>query len=138
MDGINLFWLMTEVTMHFAYQGFTNERDKRFFTFRESEVKASGVFSIEIDLPLLSSKQVPVQEGPMFCLALLTAASLAGPSSLERFRHYRVVEEDFGPLLIEREKRATEKALKKTARKPPFRRPPSTSNIHLGPNVQGH
>lgn len=68
----------------------------------------------------------------MFCLSLLTAAVLAGPSDLERFRNYRVVEADFAPLLVEREKRALEKAMKKTARKPPFRRPPSTSNIHIG------
>ncbi len=123
--------------MYFAYQGFTNDSDRRSFTFLESEVQPASVFSIEVDLPLLSRKRVPVQDGPMFCLSLLTAASLAGRSSLEKFRHYRVVEEDFAPLLVEREKRATEKAMKKTARKPPFRRPPSTSNIHLGPTGSG-
>lgn len=124
--------------MHFAYQGFTNDRDRRYFTFRESEVQPESIFSIEVELPLLSRKRVPVQDGPMFCLSLLTAASLAGPGSLEKFRNYRVVEEDFAVLLVEREKRATEKAMKKTARKPPFRRPPSTSNIHLGSTPQGH
>ena len=123
--------------MQFAYQGFTNDRDRRFFTFRESAAQSVGVFSIEIDLPLLSRKGVPVQDGPVFCLGLLTAASLAGPSFLEKLRNYRVVEEDFRPLLVEREKRAAERAMKKTARKPPFRRPPSTSNIHLGPHAQG-
>jgi hypothetical protein len=119
--------------MHFAYQGFTNERDRRFFTFRGSEAQPAGVYSISIDLPLLSRHRVPVQEGPMFCLALLTAALLDGPGSLERFRNYSVVEEDFAGLLKERAKQAAEKAMRKTARKPPFRRPPSTSNIHLGP-----
>lgn len=118
--------------MQFAYQGFTNERDRRFFTFRETAAQSAGVFSIEVDLPLLSRKRVPVQDGPMFCLGLLTAALLGGPGSLEKFRNYRVTDEDFASLLIEREKRASEKAMKKTARKPPFRRPPSTSNIHLG------
>ena len=71
----------------------------------------------------------------MFCLSLLTAASVAGEGSLDRFHKYLVVEEDFTPLLRERQKVATEKALKKSARKPPFRRPPSTSNIHLGPHA---
>jgi hypothetical protein len=126
------------VTVHFAYQGFTNERDRRYFTFREGEVRPSSLFSIEIDLPLLSRKGVPVQDGPMFCLNLLTTAFLAGPTSLEKFRHYRVVEDDFGPLLIQRAKRESEKAMKKSARRPPFRRPPSTSNIHLGPTALGH
>ena len=123
--------------MTFSYQGFTNDRDRRYFTFRESATQAVGVFSIEVDLPLLSRHHVPVQDGPMFCLSLLTAASVAGAESLEKFRKYRVVEEDFRSLLVEREKRAAEKAMKKTARKPPFRRPPSTSNIHLGPHLQG-
>ena len=123
--------------MHFAYQGFTNDRDRRFFTFRESEAQSGSVFSIEIDLSLLSRKRVPVQDGPMFCLSLLTAASLGEPGSLERFRHYQVVEEDFAPMMTERARQASEKAMKKSARKPPFRRPPSTSNIHLGPNVVG-
>ena len=122
--------------MHFAYQGFTNDRDRRFFTFRASEPQGADVFSISIDLPLLSRHRVPVQEGPMFCLGLLTAALLEGPGSLERFRHYSVVEADFAGLLTERAKQAAEKAMRKTARKPPFRRPPSTSNIHLGPHAQ--
>lgn len=122
--------------MHFAYQGFTNERDRRFFTFRGSEPQTTNLYSISIDLPLLSRHQVPVQEGPMFCLGLLTAALLEGPGSLERFRHYVVVDEDFALLLKERAKLAADKAMRKTARKPPFRRPPSTSNIHLGPHPQ--
>lgn len=123
--------------MQFAYQGFTNDRDRRYFTFRESAPHSVGVFSIEVALSLLTRKGVPVQDGPMFCLGLLSAAVLAGPSSLERLRNYQVVEEDFALLLIEREKRAVEKAMKKTARKPPFRRPPSTSNIHLGTTAAG-
>jgi hypothetical protein len=66
----------------------------------------------------------------MFCLQLLTTASLAGPDFLEKFQNYRVLAEDFRPLLIEREKRAAEKAMKRPSRQP-FRKPPSGSNIHL-------
>lgn len=35
-------------------------------------------FSIEVDLPLLLQNRVLVQEGPIFCLQLLTAASVGG------------------------------------------------------------
>jgi len=58
--------------MHFAYQGFTQDRDRRCFTFWSTRVNPVSVFSIEIDLPLLSRNRVPVQEVPMFCLQLLT------------------------------------------------------------------
>lgn len=117
--------------MHFAYQGFTHERDIRRFTFLGiEEYNPAIIFSIEISLPLLFKNRVPVQEAPTFCLDLLTAASLGGPVLLERFRNYRVLEQDLRPLLVDREKRAAEKAMKKPPRRP-FRKPTSLSNLQL-------
>ena len=105
--------------MHFAYQGFTQNGDTRCFLFRDTEEHdPARVFSIEIDLRLLMQNQVPVQEGPMFCLQLLTNASLGGPAYLNRFYSYRVVGQDFRPLLMERERMAAEKAMRKISRKP--------------------
>ncbi len=118
--------------MHFAYDGFTHQGDRRCFLFRGIEERNPvSVFSIEIDLLLFAQNGVPVQEGPMFCLQMLTTACDAGPTYLDRLHTYRVVVEDFRPLLVEREKRAAEKAAKRPARRP-FRRPPVTSNLHLG------
>jgi len=94
-----------------------------------------SVFCIEVDLPLFVRNRVLVQEGPMFCLQLLMTASLAGPGFLERFRSYRVLETDFRPLLLEREKRAAEKAMKKPPRRP-FKKAPCISNIHLASSKQ--
>lgn len=118
--------------MHFAYEGFTQDGDRRCFLFRRIEERSSAdIFSIEVDLPLLAQNQVLVQEGPMFCLKLLTTASVGGPDCLERFHAYRVVGDDFRPLLIEREGRAAEKALRKQPRRP-FRKPPPSANLCLG------
>jgi hypothetical protein len=81
--------------------------------------------------------RVLVQEGPMFCLQLLTAANGCGSNNLDKFRSYRVVGEDFRPLLIEREHRAAEKALKKHPRKLQ-KKPSFTSNLHLGTAAREH
>ncbi len=124
--------------MHFAYQGFTHDHDTRRFTFWGiEEHNPAIVFSIEINLPLLFENRVPVQEAPMFCLDLLTSASLAGPASLDKLRNYRVLESDLRPLLIVREKRAAEKAMKKPPRRP-VRKPGSFSNIQLASSVHEH
>lgn len=118
--------------MRFAYEGFTQDGDTRRFLFRGIEApQPTNIFSIEIALPLLAQNRVQVQDGPMFCLQLLTTASLAEPSCLNRFRSYRVVGDDFRPLLIERERQAAEKALKKQPYKRPVK-PSSTSNLRLG------
>jgi hypothetical protein len=118
--------------VNFAYQGFKHDHDRRCFTFRGvEEFHPISVFCIEVDLALLFRNRVPVQDGPMFCLQLLTTAALAGPSFLERLHNYQILEADLRPLLVERERRAAEKALKKTSRRP-FRKPSSTSNVHLG------
>jgi len=120
------------MTMHFAYQGFTHDRDIRSFKFRGIEELSPPIdFLIEIDLPLLFRTKVPVQDGPTFCFNLLVAAAFGGASFLERFRHYRVLESDFRPLLVERARQAAEKAMRKTPRQP-ARKPSSTSNVHLG------
>jgi hypothetical protein len=117
--------------MQFVYQGFTHEGDTRSFTFHGMEqYKLKTVFSIQIDLPLFAQHQVAMQDCPMFCLQMLTAASEAGPLSLERFHQYRVVEEDLRPLLNDREKRAALKALKPSPRR--FVRKPQSSSQFRG------
>ena len=124
--------------MRFAYDGFTQDGDRRCFLFRGIEERNPTIsFSIQVDLRLLVQNRVPVQEGPMFCLQLLTTASVGGPTCLDRFQSYTVVGEDFRPLLIERERSAAEKALKKPARRP-FRKPAFTSNLHLGTPSREH
>ena len=118
--------------MHFSYEGFTHDGNMRCFLFHGiQERDPVSAFSIKIDLPLFAQNGIPVQEGPMFCLQLLNSALLAGPSSLNRFHSYRVVGDDFRPLLVEREKHAAEKALKARARRP-VRKPSHTSNLRLG------
>jgi hypothetical protein len=115
--------------MHFVYEGFTHDGGTRRFTFRGIEERnPTSVFSIDVALPLLAENHVSVQDAPAFCLQLLTAASLGDPRQLERLQHYKVVGEDFRPLLMERERRAAEKALKKAPRRP-FRKPPVSSNL---------
>lgn len=124
--------------MHFAYEGFTQNGNSRCFRFRGIEERnASAVFAIEVDLRLLLQNRVPVQEGPMFCLQLLTTASAGGPNCLNKFHSYRAVGEDFRPLLVERERSAAEKALKKRSRKP-VRKPTPPSSLHLGNPSSGH
>jgi len=125
--------------MHFVYQGFTQEGGRRRFLFQGiQERDPVSVFSIEVDLALLAKNQVLVQEGPMFCLQLLNSAFLAGPSYLEKFQKYTIGGEDFRPLLVEREKRAAEKALKKHPRRV-IRTPAPVSNLWgLGRPAGGH
>ena len=126
------------VNMQFAYEGFTQIGDRRCFLFRGIEERNPTIsFSIGVDLRLLVQNRVPMQEGPMFCLQLLTTASVSGPMCLDRFQSYTVVGEDFRPLLIERERREAEKALRKPARKP-ARKPSSASNLHLETPSRGH
>jgi hypothetical protein len=115
--------------MHFVYEGFTHKGCVRCFSFRGiEEVSAARAFSVEIDLGLLARYHVAVQEAPSFCLELLRNAVLAGPGSLDRLKDYRVVADDFRPLLVERERRAAEKALKSPARRI-VRKPPFASNL---------
>lgn len=124
--------------MRFAYEGFTQDGDTRRFLFRGIEAPPpTNIFSIEIELPLLVQNRVQVQDGPMFCLQLLMTASVGGAGCLNRFLSYRVVDEDLRPLLVERELRKAEKALKKQPHRRPAK-PSSTSNLRLGTLSRGH
>lgn len=124
--------------MHFAYVGFTHEGNRRSFMFRGIEQgQPESIFSIEVDFALLLRNQVRVQEGPMFCLQLLTTASASGLNCLDGLHCYRVVGDDFRSLLMERERSAAEKALKKRWQKP-VKKPSLASNLHLGNLSRGH
>lgn len=125
--------------MHFAYEGFTQDGNRRCFRFRgiEEHNASTAIFSIEVDLHLLVQNRVLVQEGPMFCLQLLTTASATGPNSLNKLHSYRAVADDFRPLLVERERSAAEKAFKKHSRKP-ARKPSPASGLHLGQPSGAH
>jgi hypothetical protein len=117
--------------MHFSYEGFTHNGSRRCFLFHGIQAPDPvNAFSIEVDLPLFSQNGIPVQDGPMFCLQLLITASLGGPAALDRFHRYQVVGADLRPLLVEREKRAAEKALKAQTRRP-VRKPAHASNLRL-------
>jgi hypothetical protein len=123
--------------VHFTYQGFTHKGDSRCFTFRGiEELSPPVMFSIEVDMALLFRNRIPVQEGPAFCLQMLTTASLAGPTLLERFHNYRVLESDFRSLLVDRERRAAEKALRKPPRRP--LKPSFTANVHSATTLKEH
>ena len=124
--------------MHFSYDGFTQDGDRRCFLFRGIEhLNPTVLFSIEIDLSLLLQSRVPVQDGPMFCLQLLTTASVGGCACLEKFQKYKVVAEDFRSLLIEREQRMADKSFRKPYRTP-VRKPSFTSNLYLGHQFKEH
>jgi hypothetical protein len=124
--------------MHFTYEGFAQEHGRRCFTFRGIEERRPvSVFCLELDLPLFAQNRIAVQDGPMLCLQLLRTAFLAGPNFLEKLQSHRILAEDLRPLLREREKRAAEKALRKTPRRP-FHKPLSVSQIQLNTNSGGH
>ena len=118
--------------MNFAYDGFTHNQHGRCFVFRAIvEGKQVSVFHIQVHLSLLAKHKVPVQEAPMFCLELLKTASLSGHEDFpEKFQSYCVIAEDFRALVMERERRAEEKALKKPPRRP-SPKPGVLSNIQL-------
>ena len=100
--------------------------------FRGVEERAPvNNFSIDIDLLLFSQNKVSLQEGPSFCLELLTKAFSAGAAYLDQLHSYLVVGEDFRPLLVQRQKREAEKLIKARARTP-YRKPPFRSNLQIG------
>src|SRR4051794_33300330 len=121
--------------MNFTYQGFTHNNSSRCFTFWSTRAGSDPITSylIEVDLSLLSRLRVSVQDGPMFCLEMLKAASANGLKSLTRLHKYRLVEEDFRPLLVEREKVAAEKASRRFLKKPFVKHSPQSSVV-LGPS----
>ena len=69
-------------------------------------------FTIEVDLRLFVQYKIPVQDGPSFCLQMLTKASSGGSADLDKLRRYQVVGEDFQPMVMEREKKEAEKTMK--------------------------
>lgn len=121
--------------MNFTYQGFTHIDGTRCFTFRSAKTEDHPItnYRIRVDLLLLARLGVAVQDGPMFCLEMLNTASIAGSASLAKLHRYQLVEEDFRPLLIEREKAAAVKAAKRFLRKP-FAKHSPQSNFVLGPS----
>lgn len=119
--------------MHFAYDGFTQQQDRRCFMFRGIDgYEPRGIFSIEVEIALLTANRVPMQEAPMLCLKLLKNACAAGPMFLERFHKCRIFAEDLHPFLSERARTVAEKALRTLQHRTPYRKPPATSNISLG------
>src|SRR3954464_9629571 len=105
--------------MQFAYEGFTHRGDNRCFRFRGMAGRDSvDVYSIEVKLALFAQYAVPVQDGPLLCLQMLEVASSAQAGDLHAHHPYSAVSEDFRPLVVEREKKQAEKALKSAARKP--------------------
>jgi uridine kinase len=99
--------------MVFAYQGFTHESGRRCFLFHSIEANVPIIaYSIQVDLRLFVQYKIPVQDGPSFCLQMLTKASSEGSSNLDRLRSYQVVGEDFHPMVEEREKKEADKILK--------------------------
>ena len=123
--------------MNFTYQGFTTNDGKRRFTFWSSRTEDHPIttYLIEVDLLLLARLRVPVQDGPVFCLELLNTARTAGLASLAKLHRYQLAEEDFRPLLVQREKAAADKAAKRSLRKP-FAKPSPKSNLVLGPSAE--
>ncbi len=118
-------------TLHFSYEGFTQAGNKRSFAFRGVDEHTPGaLFSIQVELALFIQHRVSLQEGPSFCLQLLTNACALGAVSLGRLENYTVIGEDFRPLTVERQRREAEKALKKQARSP-YRKPSFSSNLRM-------
>jgi hypothetical protein len=121
--------------MVFAYQGFTHESGRRCFLFHSIEPNVPVIaFSIQVDLRLFVEYKVPVQDGPSFCLQMLTKASTVGSTNLDRLRSYQVVGEDFHPMVEEREKKEAEKLVKWREQKR-IRTAALVQSAHLKPGV---
>jgi len=118
--------------MRFAYDGFEQFGDNRHFLFRAVEGSDSKPLSIQIDLGLMAKNGLSMQEAPMFCLQLLNGATHGTPDWLNRFVCYTVVHADLASMVAERQQKASDKLSRKAPRRP-FRRPPTQSNLHLGP-----
>jgi len=122
--------------MVFAYQGFTHESGRRCFLFHSIEPNVPIIaFSIQVDLRLFVQYKVPVQDGPSFCLQMLTKASSVGSANLDRLRTYQVVGEDFQPMVEEREKKEAEKLVKWREQKRIRTAAALVQSAHLKPGV---
>jgi hypothetical protein len=122
--------------MNFVYQGFTHKGNIRSFTFQgRDENKFETSFSIHVNLLLLSRYRLAMQDAPAFCLQMLTSAYASSPGKLEQFKQYQLIDEDLLPLVLDREKRATQKALKAPPRR--FgRKPPIGSHFRPAPRPE--
>jgi replicative superfamily II helicase len=76
-----------------------------------------------------------VQDGPLICLQLLNNAFLENADSLARWQNCQLIEADFRPFLVERAKKAAEKASRKSPRRA-FTKPSLHSNLTLGPPLR--
>jgi hypothetical protein len=111
--------------VHFIYDGFVQDGNNRCYSFKAvEEHRASAVYNVWVDLKLFTKYQVPLQNGPMFCLHLLQASDRANPESI-----YHAVDSDFAGVLAERAARATALASKKVARRP-LRKPQPSSQLN--------
>jgi hypothetical protein len=115
--------------VQFLYDGFVQDGNNRCYSFKAvEEHQPSVVYSIWVDLKLFTKYQVPLQNGPMFCLHLVQTACSTSTDQANPDRIYRAVEADFAGLLMERAARATALASKKVARRP-FRKPQPSSQL---------
>ena len=115
--------------MQFAYEGFSQNANERWYAFHAIERSEPGeAYVIRIDLQMFARHQVSIQNGPMFCLRLLQDALTSGPEQLQGFHEYRVVDSDFAAIKAERAEKAAALASKKPARRP-FRKPSPTSQL---------
>lgn len=116
--------------MQFLYDGFVQDGNNRCYSFKAiEERRASAVHNIWVDLKLFTKYQVPLQNGPMFCLHLLQAAWSASSDQVNPECIYHAVDADFAGVLAERAARATALASKKVARRP-VRKPQPSSQLH--------
>jgi hypothetical protein len=119
--------------MRFLYQGFTHKDGARSFIFQGiSEQKVETIFSIRVNLLLFARNKMAIQDGPGFCLNLLTSACASTPDALEKLHQYQVLEADLLPILADREKRAMLKAGKGSSHR--FVRKPSPGSQFRSPS----
>jgi hypothetical protein len=116
--------------MYFAYDGFTHAAGKRSFQFRTAGTGESvSIFKIEIDVALFSKNKLSIQEAPLFCLKMLQANATSDERTLETFRAYQVVPEDFRNLNVERARREAELRLRTHTRRPRAAHPQLPSDL---------
>jgi hypothetical protein len=115
--------------VQFTYNGFTQEGNNRCYSFDgKEEQKTTAVYRLWVDLSLFVKHRVSLQNGPGFCLQLLNSACAGGPEQMDHLRDYHTIDSDFSNLLAERAAQAAALALKKPARRP-FRKPPPSSQL---------
>ena len=115
--------------MQFLYNGFTQDGNKRCYSFAAvKERERSTQYGVWVDLSLFTKYQVSLQSGPMFCLHLLQTACEGDAGRLDQLRDYCVIDADFATLLAERAARAAEIAAKRPARRS-FRKPSLSSQL---------